>query len=38
MSRNGTNCVCVKILMNAIFVFRHHVMERKVPGIFRRLH
>lgn len=35
MSRNETNCVCFKILMNVVFVFKHHVMEHKVPGIFR---
>ena len=38
MSRNGTNCACVKILMDVIFVLMHQAMERKVPGIFRHLH
>jgi hypothetical protein len=37
VSRKGTYCVCVKILINVSFVFRHHAVEHKVPGILRRL-
>jgi hypothetical protein len=37
VSRNGTNCVRVKILMNVIFVFKHLAMEHKVPETFRLL-